>query len=59
MSKEIWTKLQYSNEIMSNYINILKEIKNKHPEVHLVGYSGGSVIAMYLASIKELNIQVS
>jgi len=55
--KEIWTKLQYSNEVMTNYINIIKDIKNKHSEVHLVGYSGGSVIAMYLASIKELNIK--
>tara|TARA_B110000003_G_scaffold223846_1_gene224342 strand:+ start:71 stop:871 length:801 start_codon:yes stop_codon:yes gene_type:complete len=55
--REIWTKLQYSNEIMANYTNILKELKNKHSEVHLVGYSGGSVIAMYLASIKELNIK--
>ena len=55
--KEIWTKLQYSNEIMANYTNILKELKNKHSEVHLVGYSGGSVIAMYLASIKELDIK--
>ena len=55
--KEIWTKLQYSNEIMDNYFNILKEVKNKHSKVHLVGYSGGSVIAMYLASIKELDIK--
>ena len=55
--KETWTKLQYSNEIMSNYIKILKEVKNKHSNVDLVGYSGGSVIAMYLASVKELNIK--
>ena len=55
--REIWTKLQYSNEIMADYTNILKELKNKHYEIHLVGYSGGSVIAMYLASIKELNIK--
>ena len=55
--REIWTKLQYTNEIMDNYINILKEVKNKHSNVHLVGYSGGSVIAMYLASIKELSIK--
>ena len=55
--KETWTKLQYSNEIMSNYIEILKEVKNKHSKVDLVGYSGGSVIAMYLASVKELNIK--
>ena len=55
--KETWTKLQYSNGIISNYIKILKEVKNVHSTVHLVGYSGGSVIAMYLASIKELNIK--
>ena len=42
---------------MGNYIKILKETKNKHSTVHLVGYSGGSVIAMYLASVKELNIK--
>ena len=55
--KEVWTKFQYSNEIMDNYLNILKELQNNHSNVHLVGYSGGSVIAMYLASIEELNIK--
>src|SRR6056300_896609 len=55
--KEIWTKLQYSKAILGLYEHILEEISQKHSEVHLIGYSGGSVIAMHLASIEGLNIK--
>ena len=55
--KEIWTKLQYSKLVMSQYEEILKEVLKNHSEVHLIGYSGGSVIAMHLASIEGLNIK--
>ena len=48
--KEIWTKLQYSKPIIGLYEQILEEIAQRHSKVHLIGYSGGSVIAMYLAS---------
>src|SRR5210317_2053448 len=55
--KEIWTKLQYSKLVMGQYEEILKEVLKNHSEVHLIGYSGGSVVAMYLASIEGLNIK--
>ena len=54
--KEIWTKLQYSKEIMNVYQQILDTVLQNHSKVHLVGYSGGSVIAMHLASLNEANI---
>src|SRR6056300_1859857 len=55
--KEIWTKLQYSKAIMNLYEQILNEIAQKHSEVHLIGYSGGSVIAMYLASLDNEKVK--
>ena len=55
--KEIWTKLQYSNEILSIYKKILSKLTTEYDEIHLVGYSGGAAIIIYLASIDELNIK--
>jgi len=55
--REIWTKLQYSKLVMVQYEEILKEVLKNHSEAHLIGYSGGSVVAMYLASIEGLNIK--
>src|SRR6056300_840250 len=55
--KEIWTKLQYSKAIMGLYEHILEEIALRHSEVHLIGYSGGSVIAMYLASLDNEKVK--
>ena len=55
--KEIWTKLQYSKAIMSLYEQILKDIALRHSEVHLIGYSGGSVIAMHLASLDNEKVK--
>ena len=56
-NKEIWTKLQYSKQILNIYENILKELSYKYSDIHLVGYSGGAVIAMYLGSLKDNNIK--
>ena len=55
--KEIWTKLQYSKAILGLYEQILNEIALRHSEVHLIGYSGGSVIAMHLASIDNKKVK--
>ena len=55
--KEIWTKLQYSKAILGLYEPILMEITQKHSEVHLIGYSGGSVIAMHLASLDNEKVK--
>jgi hypothetical protein len=55
--KEIWTKLQYSKVILGLYEQILEEIALRHSEVHLIGYSGGSVIAMYLASLDNEKVK--
>jgi hypothetical protein len=55
--KEIWTKLQYSKDILGLYEQILEEIAQKHSEVHLIGYSGGSVIAMHLASLDNEKVK--
>ena len=56
-NREIWTKLQYSEQILNTYENILKELSYKYSDIHLVGYSGGAVIAMYLGSLKDNNIK--
>ena len=56
-NREIWTKLQYSKLILSTYENILKELSYQYSDIHLVGYSGGAVITMYLGSLKDSNIK--
>jgi hypothetical protein len=55
--REIWTKLQYSKAILGLYEQILKEIAQKHSSMHLIGYSGGSVIAMHLASLDNEKVK--
>ena len=55
--KEIWTKLQYSKPIIGLYEEILEEIAQRHSKVHLIGYSGGSVIAMHLASLDKKKVK--
>ena len=41
---------------MSGYKSIIEELSIKHKEIHLVGYSGGAGIAMYLGSINNQSI---
>ena len=55
--KEIWTSLQYSEEVLNVYKKILSELSKQYDEVHLVGYSGGAAIVIYLGSLKELSIK--
>ena len=56
-NQAVWTSLQYSELILNNYKSILRELSNNYKEIHLVGYSGGAAIAIYLASIEDLNIK--
>ena len=55
-NKDTWTLSQYSNSVLSGYKSIIEELSMKHKEIHLVGYSGGAGIAMYLGSINNQSI---
>ena len=56
-NKDTWTLSQYSNSVLSGYKSIIEELSMKHKEIHLVGYSGGAGIAMYLGSIDNKSIK--
>jgi pimeloyl-ACP methyl ester carboxylesterase len=47
-----WGKARYAPEVMHSYADIINQLKAQyHPtELHLVGYSGGAAIAMWLAT---------
>tara|TARA_Y100000741_G_C18196677_1_gene535855 strand:+ start:131 stop:928 length:798 start_codon:yes stop_codon:yes gene_type:complete len=55
-NQSVWTNLQYSNTILNLYERIFKELSNNYEEIHLIGYSGGAAIAIYLASIEHFKI---
>ena len=55
--KDIWTVSQYSGAVLSSYKEVIDRLSNKYDEIHLVGYSGGAGIAMYLGSIENKNIK--
>ena len=56
-NKDTWTLSQYSTSVLSGYKSIIEELSRKYEEIHLVGYSGGAGIAMYLGSIENKNIK--
>ena len=56
-NEEIWTSAQYSSKVLNSYDEIINYLSKKHKNIHLVGYSGGAGIAMYLASVEENNIK--
>ena len=56
-NKAVWTGLQYSQAILEAYKSILSELANTYEEIHLVGYSGGAAISIYLASNEDLKIK--
>ena len=57
-NQAVWTNLQYSDLVLEVYKIIFKEkLINNYNEIHLVGYSGGAAIAIYLASQEDLNIK--
>ncbi len=56
-NKDTWTLSQYSTSVLSSYKSIIEELSGKHEEIHLVGYSGGAGIAMYLGSIGNKSVK--
>ena len=56
-NEEVWTSAQYSSTILNAYNEIINHLSKKHKDIHLVGYSGGGGIAMYLASVESNNIK--
>ena len=56
-NKDTWTLAQYSSSVLSGYKFIIEDLSKKYEEIHLVGYSGGAGIAMYLGSIDNKSIK--
>ena len=56
-NKDTWTLSQYSTSVLSGYKSIIEELSEKYEEIHLVGYSGGAGIAMYLGSINNKSVK--
>ena len=56
-NKDTWTLSQYSTSVLSSYKSIIEELSEKYEEIHLVGYSGGAGIAMYLGSINNKSVK--
>tara|TARA_B110000037_G_C17049129_1_gene476974 strand:+ start:360 stop:1169 length:810 start_codon:yes stop_codon:yes gene_type:complete len=55
--KDTWTLSQYSISVLSGYKSIIEELSEKYEEIHLVGYSGGAGIGMYLAGIGNKSVK--
>ena len=55
-NKDIWTVSQYSEAVLSTYKAIMENY-SQFKEIHIVGYSGGAGIAMYLGSINNPKIK--
>jgi len=56
-NKDVWTTSQYSSVVLSSYREIINHLSLTYKAIHLVGYSGGAGIAMYLGSVKNNNIK--
>ena len=56
-NKDIWTFSQYSSIVLNSYKEIINHLSKSHNDIHLVGYSGGGGIAMYLGSIQNKSIK--
>lgn len=56
-NKDIWTTSQYSSAVLNSYKIIINQLSKNYEEIHLVGYSGGAGIAMYLGSIGNKSIK--
>ena len=56
-NEDIWTSAQYSSTVLNSYNEIINYLSKKYKDIHLVGYSGGAGIAMYLASVEGNNIK--
>ena len=55
-NKDVWTISQYSDAILSSYKEIVEKF-TQFKEIHIVGYSGGAGIAMYLGSLNNPKIK--
>ena len=56
-NEDVWTIAQYSSTVLGSYKEIINYLSKTHKDIHLVGYSGGGGIAMYLGSIKNKSIK--
>ena len=56
-NKDIWTISQYSSPVLNSYKEIINHLSKSFNEIHLVGYSGGAGIAMYLGSVENNKIR--
>tara|TARA_B110000305_G_C19350006_1_gene593767 strand:- start:193 stop:996 length:804 start_codon:yes stop_codon:yes gene_type:complete len=56
-NKDTWTRSQYSLDVLNSYKTIIDELSIKYKEIHLVGYSGGAGIGMYLGSLDNKSIK--
>ena len=55
-NNEIWTVSQYSETILRTYKLIIDSL-SQFREIHIVGYSGGAGVAMYLAASNNKKIK--
>lgn len=55
-NNEIWTISQYSEGILSSYRAIIDSL-SAFKEIHIVGYSGGAGVALYLGSSNNKKIK--
>ncbi len=55
--KDVWTISQYSPPVLNSYKEIINHLSKNFDVIHLVGYSGGAGIVMYLGSIKNKNVK--
>ena len=56
-NSEIWSVSQYSEDVLSSYRAIIDSLSDKFKEIHIVGYSGGAGVAMYLGSSNNKKIK--
>ena len=53
--KRYWSSHRYSSEVILMYSNVLEQLKKKmsYTQFHIIGYSGGGVIASLLAASRS------
>ena len=56
-NQDTWTSAQYSSKVLNSYKEIINSLSKNYKEIHLVGYSGGAGIVMYLGSLNNKNIK--
>jgi hypothetical protein len=54
-NKQYWSSHRYSDEVIKMYTEIFQQLKKKwtYKEFHLIGYSGGGVIASFLTASRN------